>query len=284
VTDTAISPPRTVVYASYAAFAWGALNLVTGLVQLSARSYLKSLLLKNDNKLATSKQQGYSHDPGKLNHAVSTYLTTGLVFGAVFCALIIVLALQLRKGRGYARWALVVLNLLPLVVGLPIGVIAITQVGAHGMPAGDRISTLLTALAAVATLVFMFMPDSARFFAANKPAPAAGGRAGGGGLFAPRPRPGQQPGGSPAANADARPPMGLRALFAPRPAPARNAATPNLQKGPNLTKNPSASDGAEARAIAKAKGRTSADGAGRDGAVAPTRPVAARPKGKAKGR
>jgi len=178
MTDTSLSDatetpqrPPSIDRAFWAALAWVSLSVVTVLVQWAHRSYLRELLL-DYNKNAKNKQD-YS-TTAKLDHAVNSYTMTQLVVTIVLGFLIMLTALQMRRGRSWARWVLLAVAVIPI-----FGVGVVQQL-VRGLLANAPILVKLTmvaaGVAALAVAIFLLMPDTSRYYAALRGPVAAGGR------------------------------------------------------------------------------------------------------------
>jgi hypothetical protein len=169
-TETPQRPP-SVDRAFWAALVWASLSVVTVLVEWAHRSYLRKLLL-DYNKNATKKQD-YS-TTAKLDHAVNSYTLTQLVVTILLGFLIMLTALQMRRGRGWARWVLLA------VAVIPIFGVGIVQQLLRGLVASApiliKVSMVAAGLAALAVVILLLMPDTSRYFAALRGPAAEGAR------------------------------------------------------------------------------------------------------------
>jgi hypothetical protein len=178
MTDTSLSDatetpqrPPSVDRAFWAALAWVSLSVVTVLVEWAHRSYLRNLLL-DYNKKATKKQD-YS-TTAKLDHAVNSYTLTQLVVTVLLGFLIMLTALQMRRGRGWARWVLLAVAVIPI---FGVGIVQQLLRGAvTSAPVLVKASTVAAGLAALAVVVLLLMPDTSRYFASLRGPVAEGSR------------------------------------------------------------------------------------------------------------
>jgi hypothetical protein len=178
MTDTSLSDatetpqrPPSVDRAFWAALAWVSLSVVTVLVQWAHRGYLRDLLL-DYNKNATKKQD-YS-TTAKLDHAVNSYTLTQLVVTLLLGFLIMLTALQMRRGRGWARWVLLAVAVIPI---FGVGVVQQLVRGLlASAPILVKVTMVSAGVAALALVILLLMPDTSRYFASLRPPAAAGGR------------------------------------------------------------------------------------------------------------
>lgn len=178
MTDTSLSDatetpqrPPSIDRAFWAALAWVSLSVITVLVQWAHRGYLRHLLL-DYNKNATKKQD-YS-TTAKLDHAVNSYTLTQLVVTVLLGFLIMVTALQMRRGRGWARWVLLAVAVIPI---FGVGVVQQLVRGLlASAPILVKVTMVSAGVAALALVVLLLMPDTSRYFASLRPTAAEGGR------------------------------------------------------------------------------------------------------------
>jgi hypothetical protein len=178
MTDTSLSDatetpqrPPSVDRAFWAALAWVSLSVLTVLVEWAHRSYVRELLL-DLNKHATKKRD-YS-TPAKLDNAVNGVLAQQLIFVIVLGFLIMLTALQMRRGRSWARWVLLVVAVIPIPI-FP-GVLQQLSGLRASAPTLIKLSLVATAAAALAVVVFLAMPATSRYFAAMRGTAVEAGR------------------------------------------------------------------------------------------------------------
>ncbi len=226
--------------------------IASALLVFGFQDYERRQLCKSNNDLkATDK---HKKDYGncltgdgfhRLNHDLHTSLTASLAQTAVFGLLLILLAVNFRRGKGWARWATALVLL--IIESAPFRL-----VGFGGdAPGLLRADTVLIGVTGLAVIVLLFVPESSRFFAAVR---AERTGAGGGatnaapmglrGLFGPRVRPGVEP--------KARPSVKPDAVTSPRQPKAQAAKRPAAQAG----KRPTAPAERPVEKRAKAKART----------------------------
>ena len=105
------APPAPVTNAVKLMYARAAVSLLSLLVLFTSTDTLRAQL--NDANASLT--------PAELDSAVSVAITVGVVFAVVFTALFVLLALQVRKGRSWARivtWVLAGLSALLGVLSL----------------------------------------------------------------------------------------------------------------------------------------------------------------------
>ena len=176
MTDTSLSDatetpqrPPSIDRAFWAALAWVSLSVVTVLVQWAHRGYLRDLLL-DYNKNATKKQD-YS-TTAKLDHAVNSYTLTQLVVTVLLGFLIMLTALQMRRGKGWARWVLLAVAVIPI---FGVGVVQQLVRGLlASAPILVKVTMVAAGVAALAVAILLLLPDTSRYFASMR-APAAEG-------------------------------------------------------------------------------------------------------------
>ena len=196
VTDTAeapdqISPPRMVVLAFAALIANVVVSIANAALLWGYQGYLRSELFKSNDKLKTTDKhkKDYSNTAQglhNLNHDLHSGLTVGLVQTTIFGLLLVLLAVNFRRGKGWARWATALVLL--IVVQAPFRLLSI---GGHA-PIMIRLGSALIGITGLAVIVLLFLPESSRFFAAVR--------------------------GAKVGTTGAQP-MGLRNLFGPRSRP-----------------------------------------------------------------
>jgi uncharacterized membrane-anchored protein len=127
-------------------FVRAALGVVGIIALLATKSALKKAILKNTP----------SADAAKLDSLVNTALVVGAVIGIVFIVLYVLLALQVRKGRNWARivtWVLAALGVLNALGSL-----------AQPQPGFSRVVGLIAGLIDVAIIVFLLQRPSNEYF------------------------------------------------------------------------------------------------------------------------
>ena len=242
-----VSPPSKVTLAFGAIVANVALSVVNAVMLWAFSDYLRRQFVKANNKLKdTDKHKDKNYTPKEVNHDLHTFLTGHLVQAVVFGLVMVLLAVNFRRGKGWARWITVGLLVVPVLPTASVWQLA----GLTGdSPGLVRAMSALIGLSAVAAVVLLLLPESARYFAAvrggnadssgaARPAPI-GLR----GMFGPRPRPPVQP--------DAPAP-------APAPARARTPAPP-AQKRAGTSGQKRAAQSGQKPAPPRAKARTSAE-------------------------
>lgn len=249
------------VWAFYAVVAQAVLSVLGALSNYGAQDYIREQLIKSNAK---AKKPKNPYGDSQVNHDLHSYLTAGLIQGIVLAVLLVMLAFNARKGKGWARWAVLIVSVLLARAPLQI----IQAFGSN--PALLKVTFGLTGVASIVAIVLFFVPESSRYFASLRPAGASRGMFSNG-----RNQPPAQTG----AGATPPAPMGLRALFAPRPPAAKTQpAKADLTKSNGTKSNLN-----QPAARTKAKARVNPDGP--IDTPAPVRaPGAAKNRGKAKGR
>jgi hypothetical protein len=203
-TDTAekpdvAGPPRTIVAAFALTIAHVVLSIINSAMLWGFQDYLRGQLVKSNNKLkATDKhKKDYNLDTPKgvhnLNHDLHSGLNVGLIQIIIFSLLVVLLAVNFRKGRGWARWAEILV--LVIVVQAPFRLL---NLGGDA-PVAMRLVSALVGLTGLAIIVLLVLPKSSQYFAAVRGVTVGDRRSGAAA-------------------------MGFRGLFGPRRAPVDDAA------------------------------------------------------------
>lgn len=180
--------PPSIQRAYWATLIWVGLSVLSSVDLWLHKDYLRRSIL--DNNAKAKKKQDLSTQ-AKLDHSVNLTVVVGLVQMLIVGGLIVIVAMQLRRGRPWARWALLILAVIPV---FGIGVLIQLINGLTGDAPGDfRIVFVLGGLAALALIVLLLLPESSRYYATlrgRSAAPAAARGAGGlfGALLTPRRR------------------------------------------------------------------------------------------------
>lgn len=160
-TMDAAQPPPSVQRAFWAVLAWIGLSILSALLLWLHKDYVRGTL-KSANDKAKHKQD--LSTAAKLDHAVTSSLTYGLVQIIIVGALTVLLGLQMRRGRPWARWGLLVLAVWPLfgmgVLVQLVGGLTVTAPGDYKAVSG------LAGLSALALIFFLLQRDTAAYFAA----------------------------------------------------------------------------------------------------------------------
>lgn len=205
-----VTPPRMINLAFGAVIANVALSIVNSAMLWGFQSYLREQLIKSNNKAKKPKNYSLTDPQGlhNLNKDLHSGLTVGMVQTLIFGFLLVLLALNFRRGKGWARWATMLV--LIIVVQAPFRLLSL----GGGGPVLLHLMSALIGITSVVAIVLLVLPESSAYFAKVRGA-TAGSRPGLRDLFAPRPRGGVD--GAPGAS--------------PRPAPAsaRNRASARSQ-------------------------------------------------------
>jgi len=159
--------PVTVDYAVYALIVRCVFSVLSALAAYGARPELSDALAK------ANKSKNWTAD--QLRHATDSYLRDTLITVLLLAVMVLVMAKFLRDGKNWARWLYVVFAI--LLTGDVQHLLGFLQY--HNVLL--RLTSGCTGLAAVAALVFMFMPASNAYF---RPAGGSGGLFGS--MFGPR--------------------------------------------------------------------------------------------------
>lgn len=248
MTDTAdaIRPPRTIVAAFVATIVAAVLSVISALLWWGYQNYLRHEFVKANNKLKPSDKnykKDYTVTSHAVNHDVHNWLTSGLLQALIFGLALVLVAVNMRRGKSWARWLLLVLFAIPLLpTAAPYRLLTITG----SAPVLTRVVSALTGIAGLAVIALLFVPESTRYFAAVR---------------------GEQLGDRDESAA----PTGLRGLFTLRMPPATGASRtttapkPDKPTKPTLPEKPVAARPAKpattapAAKQAKAKVRASAE-------------------------
>jgi hypothetical protein len=139
-------PPPSVANAVKLMMVRAALSLLGLLVLFGTKSSLKEQILKADPTLSATK----------LDTALTVAITVGIVVAVIFTALYVLLALQVRKGKSWARIVTLVLAALSVLSGLSV----LTQ-PATGL---TRLLGVVDLALDVAIIVLLLLRPSAEYF------------------------------------------------------------------------------------------------------------------------
>jgi hypothetical protein len=190
---TAQSPaapqPRTIQITWIATFVAAAFSVLAPLTYFTARSWIedqqRATITKNTAKHSAAQVQ---QDLDNVAHNVSKALPIQLIFGVIVAAILVFIALKVREGKHWTRWALVGVWVLVTLTGYsPVGLGGLVTLGSSA-PTQVKITSFLGAAAFAVALVAVNLPASVLYLNANRPPRPAGAPAGGGlgGLFRPR--------------------------------------------------------------------------------------------------
>lgn len=147
---TAGPPPKEVHWASLAMLVSAALGLLSLIINLADSDGIKDSIRESNASLT----------PSEVDSAYTVSLVFAIVIGLVFSALYVLLAMQLRKGKNWARITTFVLAGLSLLFGL-LGL-------AGNAPALSRLLTVIGLLLSIAIIVLLLMKPAKDYFAAHK--------------------------------------------------------------------------------------------------------------------
>lgn len=284
-------PPRTIVAAFAVTIAHVVLSIGNSAILWGFQDYLRKQLIKSNNKLkATDKhKKDYTSVPDgvhRLNHDLHSGLNVGLIQIVIFSLLVVLLAVNFRKGRGWARWAEILV--LVIVVQAPFRLL---NLGGDA-PIAMKLVSALVGLTGLAIIVLLVLPQSSQYFAAVRGVTAGDRKSGAasmgfGGLFRPRRPPADddeapaRPVGRPAARTEPvrRPSKPVQTKSAPAKSTESEPAAPPPDVVPAPTE----------RRPAKAKIRAGADSypdpaapSATSDPAAPSRPTASKSRGKSR--
>jgi hypothetical protein len=211
-------PPDTIKYAYWALLVAAVGAVVSPLVLLTQRAWLEHSTRTSDAKA----KPPVVRTGAQVHKLASDTMTLHLITGVVLAALLVLIAINIRKGNPRARMGLYGVYVLLAVTGLSlVGVFSIFNV-ASSVPGVLKVVTFIGAVSLLAGVVLTTMPASRAYFSRNRPVRAPlESRAGAGAGAADR-------AGGPRQSL-------LGSLFAPRPGAARaNLTKPSLIK-PNQT-------------------------------------------------
>lgn len=138
--------PAPVVNAVRLMFVRAAFGVISVIVLLATKDTLKSEILKKN----------LTADPQRLDSLLNTVIVVGIVFGLIFVVLYIALALQVGKGKNWARvvsWVLAGLGILSALLSL-----AQPQAGL------TRVSSLISGVIDIAIVVLLAQRASNEYF------------------------------------------------------------------------------------------------------------------------
>jgi len=139
-------PPQPVVTAARLMFVGAALGLINLIVVLASKSSLRDQIARKNPDF----------DAHQLDTAVNAAVAVGIVFGIIFTVLYVLLALQVQKGKNWARivtWILAALGVLGALASL-----AQTTTG------GSRILSLISGVLDLAIIILLAQKVSTAYF------------------------------------------------------------------------------------------------------------------------
>jgi hypothetical protein len=139
-------PPSSVVNATRLMFVSAALGVIGLIVLLASKSNLRDEIAKKNP----------SYDAHKLDTVVNAAVAIGITFGVIFIVLYVLLALQVKKGKNWARivtWVLAALGVLSALSSL-----AQTNTG------GSRAASLVGGVVDLAIIVLLAQKPSNDYF------------------------------------------------------------------------------------------------------------------------
>lgn len=139
-------PPSSVVNATRLMFVSAALGVIGLIVLLASKSSLRDQIAKKNP----------DYDAHKLDTVVNAAVGIGITFGVIFIVLYVLLALQVKKGKNWARiitWILAALGVISALSSL-----AGTNTG------GSRAASLVGGVVDVAIIVLLVQKPSSEYF------------------------------------------------------------------------------------------------------------------------
>ncbi len=139
-------PPSSVVNATRLMFVSAALGLIGLIVLLASKSSLRDQIAKKNP----------TYDAHKLDTVVNAAVAIGLVFGVIFIVLYVLLALQVQKGKSWARivtWIIAALGVLSALASL-----AQTNTG------GSRVTGLIGGVVDLVIIILLAQKASNDYF------------------------------------------------------------------------------------------------------------------------
>ena len=193
---TAQSPagpqPRTIQVTWIATLVAAAFSVLAPATYFTARSWIEQQQTNsiNGRKITSSYTEAdRAKDLANVADNVAKALPIQLIFGVIVAAILVVIALKLREGRHWTRWALIGVWVLVTLTGYsPVGLGGLVTLGSSA-PVQVKFTSFLGAAAFAVALVAVNLPASVTYLNANRPPRPAGAPAGGGlgALFRPRP-------------------------------------------------------------------------------------------------
>jgi heme/copper-type cytochrome/quinol oxidase subunit 4 len=196
------APPRTLLVSAAALVLSGVFAVIGALALLGAKPWIKDTFRKSDLKA----KPVINPTPGKLADQTHTLIQGQIVSNIVLMLVLVLLAVNVRRGRHWSRWAVVAIFVLGTFTGTLAGLFSVLSMfnsDARGFHLGGG----LAALSLIVAVIAVNLAPSTRYLALTKPVRPAGrpARPGLGGMFSPRrpaaPRPTSTRAPRPAASA-----------------------------------------------------------------------------------
>ena len=139
-------PPPSVDNAVKLMLARAAIGVLSLLVLLTTKGSLKNQIL----------QANPSFDPARIDSAATVAITVGIVIGLIFIGLYVLLAMQVRKGKSWAR----------IVTWILAGLAVLSGLAAFGQPVPmfSRLLGFVTLVIDVAVIVLLALRPSSEYF------------------------------------------------------------------------------------------------------------------------
>ncbi|MCL2780642.1 MAG: hypothetical protein FWD74_03975 [Actinomycetia bacterium] len=237
---SATERPTTVTAAFYSVCAQVAFMLIMAVLTFGAGSYIREQITKANTDAKDQTKLPYDLTKHSMASYVHSYQLSLLVSTIVFGVIFIVLGIFAWRGVNWTRWVLIIFQVFPSESPLRV-------LGFGGdAPMGVKASTVLSGVASIAVIALLLVRDSNAYYRAKRMAVVGdptvrpvGLRA----MFAPRPpapRPGER-GGRAAAGSTTRREPAARREPASKPArkPIEAPPAPPRDAGPSATVTPS---------------------------------------------
>jgi hypothetical protein len=184
--------PRTIRTTWIAVLVAAAFSVLGPAAYFTARSWIEQQQRDSINKKAITNSYtdaDRAKDLANVAHNVSKALPIQLVFGVIGAALLVFLALKVRDGKYWSRWAVIGVWVLVTLTGYSSVGLGGLLVLASSAPALVKVTSFIGAAAYVVALFAVNLRPSVLYLNASKPPRPDGAPAGGGlgGLFRPRP-------------------------------------------------------------------------------------------------
>lgn len=143
-------PPAEVVRATLLMFASAALGLLSLIISFADANGLKDSIRRSDPNLTQSQ----------VDSAYAVSLAIAIIIGLVFAAAYVLLAIQVRKGKNWARIVTLVLAGISILFGL-LGL-------GSDVPALSRVLGIIGLLINIGIFVLLLLPRAREFFASRR--------------------------------------------------------------------------------------------------------------------
>lgn len=183
--------PRTIRTTWIALLVAAAFSVLGPAAYFTARSWIEQQQTDSINKKAITSSYtdaDKAKDLANVAHNVSKALPIQVVFGVIGAALLVFLALKVRDGKYWSRWAVIGVWVLITLTGYSSVGLGGVLVVASSAPAAVKITSFVGAAAYIVAIFAVNLRPSVLYLNASKPPRPDGAPSGGlGGLFRPRP-------------------------------------------------------------------------------------------------